>query len=62
MERDPNDPALHTYAYESLRGANGEKVYESYVETPTTAAGHRVFWHHGPKAGYITILAVTGPP
>lgn len=62
LEHDPHAAAVHTYEYRSLRGANGEKVYESYVEPPTTAAAHRVFWHHGPKDGYLTILAVTGAP
>lgn len=59
MEGDPQAPGLHTYEYRSLKGAKGEKVFESYVETRTAA---RVFWCYGPREGYITILAVVAYP
>lgn len=58
MEHDPHASALHTYEYRSLLGANGEKVFESHVETEA-AADHRVFWHHGPRDGHLIVLAVT---
>lgn len=45
-----------------MKGAKGEKVFESYVETRTGGAAHRVFWHHGPREEYVTILAITAYP
>lgn len=62
MEIDPHDRRLHTYEYRTIKGAKGEKVFESHVETRATAAAHRVFWHQGPLPGYVIVLAVTAYP
>jgi len=59
MELDPHDRRLHTYEYQTMKG---EKVFESHVETKTAAAAHRVFWHYGPLANHIIVLAVTAYP
>ena len=32
------------------------------METKATAAAHRVFWHHGPLADYIIVVAITAYP
>ena len=62
MEVDPHGPGLYTYEYESLKGAKGEQVFESYVETKTPAAAHRIFWQRGPLDRQITVLAITAYP
>jgi hypothetical protein len=62
LEADPHDPRLHTYEYRTLRGANGEKVFESYADTKAAGTAHRVFWQAGPMAGYLTVLAITPYP
>lgn len=62
MEIDPHDRRLHTYEYRTIKGAKGEKVFESHVETRASAAAHRVFWHHGPLADYIFVVAITAYP
>lgn len=62
METDPHDRRLHTYEHQIIAGANGEKVFESHVETKASAAAHRVFWHYGPLPDYIIVLAVTSYP
>ena len=54
-------PSLNTHEYTSLKGANSEKVFEAYEEQRTPAA-YRIFWHYGPGAGVITIVAVTSHP
>ena len=54
-------PGLQTHEYTSLKGPNGEKVFEAYAEQKTPAA-YRVFWYYGPKPGYITIVAITPHP
>jgi len=62
MELDPHDRRLHTYEYQTMKGAKGEKVFESHVETKAAAAAHRVFWQDGPLANHIIVLAVTAYP
>ena len=61
METNLRHPSLNTHKYESLTGANGEEVFEAYVENKTPAA-FRVFWHYGPTREVITIVAITPHP
>jgi hypothetical protein len=61
METNLRHPSLKTHKYESLSGANGEEIFEAYVENKTPAA-FRVFWHYGPGKEIITILAITPHP
>lgn len=61
METNLRHPSLNTHKYESLAGANGEEVFEAYVENKTPAA-FRVFWHYGPTKEVITIVAITPHP
>lgn len=59
IETDPRHPGLNSHKYDSISGAEGEEVWESYVENKTPSAW-RVFWHYGPNAGVITIVTL-GP-
>lgn len=59
LERDPRHPGLRTHKYTSLRGPNGQEVFEAYVENNTPGAWRIWFWY-GPKPGEITILTI-GP-
>lgn len=61
LETNLRHPSLNTHKYESLTGANGEEVFEAYVENKTPAA-YRVFWHYGPSREVISILAITPHP
>ena len=61
LETNPKLPGLQTHEFLSLTGANGEKIWEAYVENKTPAAW-RVFWHYGPGRGIITIIAITAHP
>jgi len=61
LETNPRHPGLKSHEYQSIQGANGEKVWEAYVENNTPAAW-RVFWHYGPGKGAITIVAITPHP
>jgi len=58
---DPHYKSLQTHEYVSLKGPNGEKVFEAYAEQRTPAA-YRVFWYYGPSRGIITIFAITSHP
>lgn len=59
LELNPRYPALNSHRYVSLRGTNGEEVWDSYVENNTPSAW-RIFWHYGPEADVITVVTI-GP-
>ena len=61
METNLRHPGLHTHEYDSLSGANGEKVFEAYAENQTSGA-YRIFWHRGPGKNVLTIIAITAHP
>jgi len=61
LAMNPRHPSLQTHEYISLKGPNGEKVFEAYAEQSTPAA-YRVFWYYGPAKGVITIFAITSHP
>jgi hypothetical protein len=61
LESNPRHPGLETHEFRSMLGAQGEKVWEAYVENNTPSAW-RVFWHYGPEAAMITIIAITPHP
>ena len=61
MEVNLRHPSLRTHEYSGLEGANGEKVFESYVQNRTSGA-YRIFWHYGPRKGQITVVAIVPHP
>jgi len=61
LARDPRHSGLYTHEYISLRGPNGEKVFEAYAEQQTPAA-YRIFWYYGPERKQITVVSITSHP
>ncbi|MBF0290469.1 MAG: hypothetical protein HQM14_21880 [SAR324 cluster bacterium] len=61
METNLRHPSLQTHEFTSLKGPNGEKVYEAYVQHKTPGA-YRIFWYYGPEKGYLTIAAIVPHP
>ncbi|MDP2918964.1 MAG: hypothetical protein Q8O43_01930 [Dehalococcoidia bacterium] len=61
LASNPRHNSLRAHEFSSLKGPEGEKVFEAYAEQSTSAA-YRVFWCYGPSRGQITILAVTRHP
>jgi hypothetical protein len=61
LAKNPRHKSLQTHPYFSLKGPNGEKVFEAYAEQKTPAA-YRAFWFYGPSRGKITIFAITPHP
>lgn len=61
LQTNPRHPSLNTHKYSSIKGENGEEIFEAYVENKTPAA-YRIFWCYGPKKGQITIKAITPHP
>lgn len=61
LTANPRHNSLQTHEFQSLKGPNGEKVFEAYAEQKTPAA-FRVFWYYGPSKGIITLFAITAHP
>ena len=61
METNLRHPSLNTHEFTSLKGPNGEKVFEAYAQQKTPAA-YRIFWYYGPDRKQITIVAITPHP
>ncbi|MEY4463541.1 MAG: hypothetical protein RLZZ81_512 [Pseudomonadota bacterium] len=61
LQVNPRHPSLNTHKYKSVKGNNGEEIFEAYAENITPAA-YRIFWHYGPNKDSITILAITAHP
>jgi hypothetical protein len=61
LAANPRHKSLQTHEFDSLKGLTGEKVFKAYAEQNTPAA-YRIFWHHGPSEGSITVLAITPHP
>ncbi|MCC8467176.1 MAG: hypothetical protein LN589_00160 [Rickettsia endosymbiont of Eriopis connexa] len=57
---NPRHSSLNTHKYKSVKGNNGEEIFEAYAENNTPAA-YRI-WHYGPNKDNITILAITAHP
>jgi hypothetical protein len=61
IETNLRHPSLNTHEFTSLKGPNGEKVFEAYVQQRTPAA-YRIFWYYGPGRNQITIVTITPHP
>lgn len=59
LEQDPKYPGLNSHKYQSIKGADGSDVWESYVENRTPGAW-RIFWQYGREADTIVITTI-GP-
>lgn len=58
---EPRHNSLASHKIEDLSRRHGFKIFQSYLENKTPAAG-RMFWAYGPDKGDITILAVEPHP
>lgn len=61
LSENPRHPGLQTHKYSSIKGPNGQEVFEAYAEQKTPAA-YRIFFYYGPSKGIITVFAVTPHP
>ena len=61
LETNLQHPSLNTHEFRSLKGPNGEKVFEAYAQQKTPVA-YRVFWYYGPERELLTIVAITRHP
>src|ERR1017187_8563864 len=61
IEINPRHNSLQSHEIEPLSRRAGFKVFQSYLENRTPAAG-RIFWAYGPDKGEITILSIHPHP
>ena len=61
LESNPKHPSLQTHPYYSLKGPNGEKVFEAYAQQNTPGA-YRIFFFYSSSKGEITITSIVKHP
>lgn len=61
METNLRHPSLNTHEFTTLKGSDGQKVFESYAQNHTPGA-YRIFWHYGPQKDQITVVAIIPHP
>jgi hypothetical protein len=61
METNLKHPSLHTHEFTSLKGPEGEKIFEAYEQNKTPGA-YRTFWYYGPGKKQITVVAIVPHP
>ena len=61
LAENPSHPGLSTHEISDLSKRYGLKVWQSYLENRTPAAG-RMFWIYGPVRGCITIIGLEPHP
>ena len=61
LAHDPSYPGLKSHEITELSDREGFRVWQSYIENNTPAAG-RIYWTYGPNKGEITVLGVEPHP
>jgi hypothetical protein len=61
LRENPRHNSLASHEIDALSRKCGFRVFQSYLESKTPAAG-RIFWSYGPDKGDITILGVEPHP
>ncbi|HAF02784.1 MAG TPA: hypothetical protein DCG89_03140 [Spartobacteria bacterium] len=61
LSANPRHNSLASHEIEDLTRRHGFKIFQSYLENRTPAAG-RMFWAYGPDKGDITVLAIEPHP
>ncbi len=61
LETNLRHPGLQTHKFRSLKGPQGQEVFEAYAEQHTPAT-FRIFWCYGPQPSELTIIAITEHP
>jgi hypothetical protein len=61
LSANPRHNSLASHEIDDLTRKHGIKIFQSYLESKTPAAG-RMFWAYGPDKGDITILAIEPHP
>jgi hypothetical protein len=61
LSQNPRHRGLGSHEIDALSRRYGEKVWQSYLENDTPAAG-RLFWVYGPGKAEITVIGLEPHP
>ena len=61
ISKNPKHPGLNTHEITQLSYRYGDRVWQSYLENNTPAAG-RIYWVYGPDRMDITIIGLEPHP
>ena len=61
LGENPRHNSLASHEIDALTAKYGLKIFQSYLENHTPAAG-RIFWAYGPEKKDITVLAIEPHP
>ena len=61
LAENPRHNSLASHEIDALTAKYGMKIFQSYLENKTPAAG-RIFWAYGPEKQDITVLAIEAHP
>src|SRR3954466_9070019 len=61
LRENPRHPGLQSHEIDDLSRRYGQKVFQSYLENNTPAAG-RLYWVYGPEEGQITVIGLEPHP
>lgn len=61
LETNPFHSGLQSHEIDDLTKRYGQKMFESYLENNTPAAG-RLFWVYGPERGQIAVIGLEPHP
>lgn len=61
LQTNPKHNSLNSHEIEPLTKKYGIRIFQSYLENRTPAAG-RIFWMYGPEKGEITVLGAEPHP
>ena len=61
LAENPRHNSLASHEIDGLTAKCGLKIFQSYLENNTPAAG-RIFWAYGPEKQDITVLAIEPHP
>ncbi len=60
LQTDPRHNSLQSKPFQSLKGPNGEKVFESYAQQHTPGA-YRIFWFYHPSRKQAIVILNIAP-
>lgn len=61
METNLRHPSLNAHVFHSLKGPQGQKIFEVYAQQNTPGA-YRIFWYYGPDKDVISIISIVPHP
>ncbi|NIA23702.1 MAG: hypothetical protein GWP03_06055 [Proteobacteria bacterium] len=61
LQSNPKHPGLQTHKFYTIKGPDGEEIFEAYAEQHTSSA-YRIFFYYGPGKRAITIVSIVPHP